>query len=631
MNGLSVPDWVMLGFTLVFILCAISFFAALLRSIKTDRFQLVSLSRKPGGPDFQAIGEEDSAPWLSWLRQQTQKEQLSPPSRTEALEEFNRVYFSNSQFVRLSRLRDSTPFVGLLLTAFSAYWFYKSDLASLTLESPGAMIVKVMPILVGVAIGAGLNLGMSFLLYRIEGIILSFRSEALTWFDGACLTARERLAENVQRQVITQITTTSTQWGESIVKMISATMAKVEASLIQSSEIQKAAIEAAQAAQLAAITAAQASTTLEKSVSTLCGKLDTHVQNMVSNLKTNAAILTDFSTEYFTDLGNITKYTLEIGRQWMDMGPTIAAISTHTKNLAESSSKFVGIISASAFTFETSSKSFLEMNSSFVNTMKILTERTDQMSIAVLEHNKTLSHLDKSIDGTLIPAHSKLSRTIDAIERSSQGFQENTGKIAVSLGQASEGLARFDTVSQSFETTISKQFLPAMQSFEGISVTLENLQTASGEIKQTFMDTGRTVSDSLAQYKQILATTDTITIDTKNLTAAAIEAWKSMSETSVSFATTTTEVQKATTGMVTVSQQLGKISDGYTKVASVTESLPQLLTSIEGITERIERLDTAISVSSTIQGKLHEQLNQLSQALDDVKKRKGFFGRFFGT
>ena len=88
--------------------------------------------------------------WLNWLYDQTRNPKLTPPSRIEAMQEFDRLYLYRNDYAFLARSKDYAPFIGLLLTAMAAGFFYIFELKNMTNESPSKIIERVLPLMIGV-------------------------------------------------------------------------------------------------------------------------------------------------------------------------------------------------------------------------------------------------------------------------------------------------------------------------------------------------------------------------------------------------------------------------------------------------------------------------------------------------
>ena len=96
---------------------------------------------------FDELNSNSQVKWIRWLHSQTHKANMHPPSRNEAMTEFENQYYDRTDYAIISKSGDYAPFIGLILTSFSASCFYISDLNTLgTLESLKELDIERNPV-----------------------------------------------------------------------------------------------------------------------------------------------------------------------------------------------------------------------------------------------------------------------------------------------------------------------------------------------------------------------------------------------------------------------------------------------------------------------------------------------------
>ena len=211
--------------------------------------QKVIFEIKPA--QFDLIKFNIEFPWLNWLYAQTRNDKLTPPSRIEAMQEFDRLYLYRNDYAFLVRLKDSAPFIGIILTAMAASSFYIFELRNTTNESTSKIIERVLPLLIGVAAGALLNLFCSIIIHIINSKFNAYRRVAFDWFDCASRQARAKLEQDARSQILAQITIADANISEQITQFLLQAMAKTAKVQLDNEQLLQSATAATKAAESA--------------------------------------------------------------------------------------------------------------------------------------------------------------------------------------------------------------------------------------------------------------------------------------------------------------------------------------------------------------------------------------------
>ena len=471
------------------------------RDVNAHRHILSQLST----PRFDLIQADKEFKWLHWLYSQTRNPKLAPPSRIEAMHEFDGLYFQRSDYTFVVRSREYAPFIGLLLTAFVAGFFYLFELENLDNASQGEMVRRVLPLLIGVAVGALLTLACSGIAQYINGTANTYRQDALEWFDYASRHARDALAEDAQNQIAAQITATNWNIADEISRFLAQALAKTEQVQCENEHLRQSATATMQAAESASASAARATTALEREIAKVCQNLSINISNLIDALSENAGRLTKFSDTHRDELHAISESTVELRKEWLTLQPEIRTIARGGASLAEATRTFSDAFGPAAEAIQSASQQYAHLTSVLGASAIAVNGATDRLQSAFVSHTAALQALNGSMQDSFIPSCCTLVASVEQLEHNTQHLNQHTQQMAISFDAASAGLKRFENVSNSFELAVDGQFVPAVTSLAELPNIIQSFRQSTDDAGRTLRDAGSAVQQAVRTTKTILA------------------------------------------------------------------------------------------------------------------------------
>jgi len=435
--------------------------------------------------------------WFNWIFNQTQNPKLTPPSRTEAMQEFDRLYFYRNDYAFLIRSKDYAPFIGLLLTAIAAGFFYIFELKSLGNESPGKIIEHVLPLMIGVAAGALLNLICSGMLQLINSKFNAYRRVAFDWFDSASRQARTALEEDAKNQILAQITVTDANISEQITQYLAKSLAKTEKIQSENDQLIQSAIAATRAAQIASEQASQATKALNQDINLLCENLNTNVSEMTKTLSTNSNRIAKLTAKYDTELQAFSNCTQELGKAWLSLQPDIRAIAETSGELIASTRLFRDSLEPAAQRIQSASQQYAHLTNAIGESTGTISKNIKLFESSLTTNIKIFELMHVTVQTELIPTCQRLAKSVGELEQNTHNLDHQTQQMITSLDAAGTGFQRFDNMSKSFSQAVKNEFLPAVAALIEIPIIVQelkqstdaagqSLQTSSLAIKQAF-------------------------------------------------------------------------------------------------------------------------------------------------
>ena len=599
-----------------FLTVVLYFARVFLRDVKTHRKALSDIDPAR----FDRIQVDKGFHWLHWLYSQTRNPRIAPPARTEAMHEFDGLYFHRNDYSFVVKSREYAPFIGLLLTATAAGFFYLFELKNLGNASPGDMIQHVLPLLIGVAAGALLNLVCSGIVQYLNSKANAYRMTALEWFDRASNHARDTLAEDVQTQITAQITATNTNLADQLTRFLAQALARTEKVQQESVQLRQSALAATQAAEIASGSAARATQALERDISQLCQNLNTNITTLTDALGNNAQRLTEFSVNYRNELHAISESTLELGRAWLSLQPEIRTIAGGSTELAEATRTFREALGPAAETIRSASQQYAQITNELGDSAHAVHGATDRLKSAFIKQTQTLDAINCSVEDTLIPACHTLVTSMGQLEQNTRKIDQRTQQMATSLDAASTGLLRFERVSNSFGKAVEFQFLPAVASLVEIPSIVQSFRRATDEAGKTLSDSGSAIRQAFEDNRNHLGSASESIEKLQNLIKSANSAASGLNATAASFSTIIQNLQetsgllsKVNVGLGPVPVQLDEFLNGLRNVATLSQN-------VDALVEHLRELDQVAAEAAKAQSPLADFAKALKEIQTVLRK-----------
>ena len=565
---------------------------------------------------FDSLSKQiDSHHWLKWIHDQTRNPKLSPPSRNEAIAEFDYIYFLDNNWLVVNKFKDYAPFIGLLLTAFSSFLFYFYDLAGIEKLSLAELIQRVLPLLNGVAFGALLTLGISGLAHYINLKINEYRQDALNWFDAASRHARNTLAEDIQTQITAQITATNTTIVEQMALFLAGALAKTQQVDLESKNLRDSALTSAKAAEIACISAAQASQSLDLKIVSICQNIGPSIDLLVNSLSSTSAQFKDFSTNHAKELQSISNTSVDLGRLWLNLQSEIKQIAGGSAELVEVTKSFRQAVGPAAEVIQTASNKYASLTTSLSESATTVNQATGIFQNAINLHTDGLRAVNDSIQKSLLPSSLALTSTAKKLEKNAQQLDGHTQQMGVNLENAINGLKKFDSIGELLEISINSKFLPLIATLGDLPHAIKTLcdesngaatmlQNATVGLNQITEENQKAIKTAISSFENIQSMI--------NISASIVS---SINNSAVAFAEAVEEIKHTSKSLSKINEGLEGIPKNLNDFKDVLEGLSSLSHSIFAIGDRLQKFDEVAS------GKGKEQFDNLSSKLDAIQAK----------
>ena len=617
MVTLFFSDWFAFILSLItsisFIAICVWQFRSLLLDIEIDKRELFETYPNR----FDKIGPDRQSKWLKWLHKQTLNPNILPPARNEAMHEFDNIYLDRIDYTVVAKFKDYAPFIGLLLTSFSVFCFYNSDLSNVGNLTTGELVKRVLPLLSGVAFGALLNLICSGLLQLISYFLSTYRQEAFDWFDEATAEARNDLALSAQAQIVAEIASTNKDLAEHIKQFLNkawegTTLVQNEA-LVNMKKVQQdcnqlheSAQSATKAARIACDETARAAKTLGSTVEQLSLNLGPNITSLSETLSTNARQFREFSENHATELKSISESTHLLGQAWTNLYPEINTIVSGTKHMVESTRLFVEVLGPAAHAIQVASQQYVEFTKGMGESAQAVRENSEELKSSLANHSNILESVNVSVQNTLIPTCSVLSNYAIVLQQNSELLDSTTQNLVKNLETASMGSGRLENVAVQFDQIINNQFLPAMTA---IGHFPEMMRDFFNEIQGA----GRNLWDSSSAFRQVfednrnhLDQANTSISHFKTLINNSTSAFGQLNKSTDSFSYIIDKFQETAV-------LLSKVNDG---LGPVPVELREFLTELR----KVESLSVNVDSMAANLQKLNGVATELGSARDSLVK-----------
>jgi methyl-accepting chemotaxis protein len=591
----------------------ILFFRSFMSDIDSDTDALLVINPAR----FDKLNSNSEVKWIKWLHSQTFNTNMHPPSRNEAMTEFENRYFDRTDYAIISKSGDYAPFIGLILTSFSALWFYTSDLNTLGTLSTGELIRRVFPLLSGVAFGAFLNLTCSIFLQIANYHLSVSRQKAIEWFDKANADARiiadekaEKVIEDFRRSINMNIVENvklflnETLKGAALVQQ--RALDNIKQVQQESNELRESALYATKAARKACEEAGRSATVLGSTIEQLSLNLGPNIAFLSETLSTNARQFQEFSENHANELKSISESTHLLGQAWNNLYPEINTIVSGTKNLVESTRVFQDVLGPAADAILSASQKYVQLTSEMGNSAQAVRGYSESLRSSLASHSNILETVNSSVQNTLVPICSVLSNHAVAFQQNSERLDSTTQQLVSNLETASMGSGRFENVAVQFEQIINNQFLPAM-------TAMGNLPNKMDEFFNEIQGAGRTLWDSSSAFRQVfednrnnLNVANTSIANVQSLVDNSNDAFSELNKSAGSFSSILGQFQE-TAGL------LSKVNDG---LSPVPVELSEFLTELR----KVAALSDNVTSLAVHLHKLNDVAIELGNAREPLKE-----------
>jgi len=580
----------------------VDFHQKVISEIKPAKFDLIKLNK-----EFQ---------WLKWLYAQTRNPKLTPPSRIEAMQEFDRLYLYRNDYAFLVRSKDYAPFIGLLLTAMAAGFFYIFELRDLTNESPSKIIERVLPLLIGVAAGALLNLFCSGIMQYINSKFNTYRRVAFDWFDYASRQARATLEEDARDKILAQITIADANISEQITQFLLQAMAKTAKVQLDNEELLQSATAATKAAESASADAARATKALERDINKLCKNLDGNITHLTASLNTSAQQVSQLAIKYQGELQTISNCTLELGNAWLSLQPDIRTIAGSSAELVKVTRTFRESLEPAAETIKSASQQYAQLTNVLQESSHTAHKEIELLRSSMVNNTKSFEMMNDSMQKELIPACRTLVNSVGELEKNTRNLDNQTKLMTTTLDKTSTGFERFDSMSNSFGQAVKNQFLPAVASLvevpgivqnfrQAIDVAGQSLNSSSSGIRKAFEDN----RNHFVSATTLIEKLQTLINNANSATSGLNESANSFSGIIQNLEETSNKLYKVNTSLGPVPAQLEEFMIGLNDVAILSKNIDDLI-------KHFGKLDLVV-VEAT---KAYDPLVDLTNVLKEIQK-----------
>ena len=606
----------------------IVFFRSFLADIDSDTDALLVINPAR----FDKLKSNSQVKWIRWLHSQTDNTNMHPPSRNEAMTEFENQYYDRTDYAIISKSGDYAPFIGLILTSFSASWFYMSDLNTLGTLSTGELIRRVFPLLSGVAFGAFLNLTCSIFLQIANYRLSVKRQKAIDWFDIASAHARTTLDTEAKRTIIGYMKSINIKLLDHMELFLNDAMknavllhkqASENITQVQqeSNELRESALYATKAARKACEEAGRAATVLGITIEQLSLNLGPNISSLSEILSTNAKQFQEFSDNHANELKSISESTHLLGQAWNNLYPEINTIVSGTKNLVESTRVFQDVLGPAADAIQSASQKYVQLTSEMGNSAQAVRGYSESLRSSLASHSNILETVNSSVQNTLVPICSVLSNHAVAFQQNSERLDSTTQQLVSNLETASMGSGRFENVAVQFEQIINNQFLPAM-------TAMGNLPNKMDEFFNEIQGAGRTLWDSSSSFRQVfednrnnLNIANTSIANVQSLVDNSNDAFSELNKSAGSFSSILGQFQetagllsKVNDGLSPVPVELSEFLTELRKVAALSDNVTSLAVHLQKLN------DVAIELGNA-RGPLKEFANLVKSIEANIKEK----------
>ena len=610
-------DWFTIILSLIISIALLAIYIVIYRAFLKDIDGDIDALLLINPQRFDKLNSNSQVKWISWLHSQTHNSNMNPPSRSEAMTEFENQYYDRTDYAIISKSGDYAPFIGLILTSFSALWFYTSDLNTLGTLSTGELIRRVFPLLSGVAFGAILNLTCSIFLQRANYRLSVNRQKAIDWFDKANAHARiiadekaEKVIEDFRRSINMNIVENvklflnETLKGAALVQQ--RALDNIKQVQQESNELRESALYATKAARKACEEAGRSATVLGITIEQLSLNLGPNISSLSETLSTNARQFQEFSENHANELKSISESTHLLGQAWNNLYPEINTIVSGTKNLVESTRVFQDVLGPAADAIQSASQKYVQLTSEMGNSAQAVRGYSESLRSSLASHSNILETVNSSVQNTLVPICSVLSNHAVAFQQNSERLDSTTQQLVSNLETASMGSGRFENVAVQFEQIINNQFLPAM-------TAMGNLPNKMDEFFNEIQGAGRTLWDSSSAFRQVfednrnnLNTANTSIANVQSLVDNSNDAFSELNKSAGSFSSILGQFQE-TAGL------LSKVNDG---LSPVPVELSEFLTELR----KVAALSDNVTSLAVHLHKLNDVAIELGNAREPLKE-----------
>lgn len=579
----------------------IDFHQKIISKINPAKFDLIKLST-----EFQ---------WLNWLFAQTRNPKLTPPSRIEAMQEFDRLYFYRNDYAFLVRSKDYAPFIGLLLTAMAAGFFYIFELKNMANESPSKIIERVLPLLIGVAAGALLNLFCSGLLQYINSKFNEFRRVAFDWFDCASRQARTTLEEDARTQILAQISVTDANIAEQITQFLVQSMAKTEKVKVENESLLQSATAATRAAESASIDAARATKSLENTINKLCENLNGNISQLTGTLTTNSQKISHLAIKYSEELEAISNCTLKLGKAWLSLQPEIQTIAGGSAELVKVTNAFRESIGPAAQTIQSASQQYAQFTKVLQDTAKIVHGEVDLLQTSLVNNTKSIEIMNRNLNKELLPACQTLVNSVGELEKNIRNLDNKTQLMTTSLDKTSTGFQRFDNMTNSFRQAVESQFLPAVASIGEVPGIVQNF-------RQIIDVAGQTMNSSSAAFRKVYEDNRNASVLASNLIENLQNLFKNsnaaasgLNQSAASFSGIIQKLEVTSDKLHQVNMGLGPVPAQLDEFINGLNNVVILSSNIDALIKHFGKLDSVVVEAA----KAYSPLADFTKALKEIQ------------
>ena len=565
-----------------------------------DLSKLISDMENEGdGRDIEAfVGD---IPWLKWVDENFPRDSVAPANytRDDVLKELDTQIGADGNYLLLQRAGVMAPLLGVILTVGGFILLLLTETKKMTAElAMSDILYLVMPLILGVGIGAALALINQGLLHFLGVRVEAVRDAARTWFDAAI-------------------------WRDLGLDVQAATVKTIKAMQRMANAVLKSAQQQEQNARI-----------LRKSTSKIYQSSDTFQQTYEA---------------FGQELGELPKTLAEL------TDTTKAAVDTLGSLIPVGERAVLGMdVSVSAFR-EAVEKQFVEAAKTHQGTIEGIAESVGRINESTLQlkvgsgdlqetvnaHTNAFKTLNRSLQKQVLPAHEGFLAAISKFSGQAEGLLERLDnlhsevitsieKMTSLAPEASEAITKFAGSAEDFSDVVQNKFAVAAdkhsentdklaESVSGLQQSADGLTQGGAAVEgllKLHTDLGRELEatgGSLRQAIEHLAETGASL--RQSVTSEMAPSQRSMQSAADSFSGSAQRLAAfVEQGLDPVTERLTKMDETFTNLAGTVEAIQDFA----DVRQDINHLSQALSQAATVAESIAALPEQIRTVLEDV-------------
>jgi ABC-type transporter Mla subunit MlaD len=562
---------------------------------------------------FNQIPPGQPSDWLTWLSFQASQTIYSFPTRSDAAIELDNIYFNRKDNAFIQRAREYAPFIGLLLTAFSAFVFYLTEGREMDLSDPGRLIRSILPLLMGVAIGAMLSVISSALAQELSLEFESFRRKSLSWYDEANAHLRQQLSIESNSNLASEIEKTNHALSERISFFLEQTLRKTEEVEKGSQLLQKSALNSSIATEHAAIASTNAVNELAKTLSSLCVNLNSSIGSFMSVLQDSSKTISSASVDYRSQVDSAMRESRDMNKAASDLNAKLIAIADSSLDLKEVVSVFRDTIGPAAISINDAAKKYSELTDNILVSKDSVDFASHQLVVALNSHTKNMEIVNRSINDILSPISSSLLSGVTNLEKATDRLNATSDQAVGGITKANDVFSELSKTALILDESLRESLLPAISSIKDVPVTLAAANETTDLLTRSLALASRDIEAASTQHLSQIRNVNNVLANMEGLTKNVSEAITGFNKTATSFSSVLDNLQQTSDLLYSVNSGLGPVAVQLGEFLSELRNFGVLKDKIDGLSTSLGELQEIAANTAKAQRPLTEVTTALSE------------------